>query len=73
MRLIFHEEDDSLHIRLDEAEVIESEEVLPGVVVDFNDKEQIVGVEILRAKSQLPHSVLLQLQKRSLEQESEVA
>ncbi|MBA2753783.1 MAG: DUF2283 domain-containing protein, partial [Chloroflexia bacterium] len=36
-----------LYLRLDESPVIESEEVRPGVVLDFNADDQVVGFEIL--------------------------
>jgi uncharacterized protein YuzE len=32
---------------LDESKIVESEEVSPGVVLDFNAENQVVGVEIL--------------------------
>ena len=38
---------DALYFRLDESTIIESEEVSPGIVLDFNEKDQVVGIEIL--------------------------
>ncbi len=40
----------SLYLRLNDAEVVESEELKPGVVLDFNGKGQVVGIEILNLK-----------------------
>jgi uncharacterized protein YuzE len=40
----------SLYLRLSDAEVVESEELKPGVVLDFNGKGQVVGIEILNLK-----------------------
>ena len=37
----------ALYLRLDDSRIIESEEVSPGVVLDFNADNQVVGVEIL--------------------------
>ena len=47
MRLHVDREADALYLRLDESKIVESEEVSPGVVLDFNAENQVVGVEIL--------------------------
>ena len=47
MKLHFDKDADALYLRLDESVVIESEEVRPGVVLDFNAQDQVVGIEIL--------------------------
>ena len=47
MRLNVDRDSDALYFRLDESAVVESEEVQPGVILDFNEKGQVVGVEIL--------------------------
>jgi uncharacterized protein YuzE len=38
---------DALYFRLDESAIVESEEVRPGVILDFNEQGQVVGVEFL--------------------------
>ena len=48
MKLKVDEKSDALYLRLDDSEIIESEEVSPGVILDFNADNQVVGVEILR-------------------------
>ncbi|MBN1593068.1 MAG: DUF2283 domain-containing protein [Candidatus Coatesbacteria bacterium] len=47
MRLRVDREADALYLVVDDSPVAESEEVSPGLVIDFNDKNEIVGVEIL--------------------------
>ncbi|MCX5886679.1 MAG: DUF2283 domain-containing protein [Proteobacteria bacterium] len=47
MRLKVDKENDALYFRLDESPIMESEEVQPGVVLDFNADGKVVGVEIL--------------------------
>ncbi len=47
MKLHVDKESDALYLRLDESVIVESEEVAPGVVVDYNESEEIVGVEFL--------------------------
>ena len=48
MKLIVDKEADALHLRLDDSPVSESEEVAPGVVLDYNERNEVVGVELLR-------------------------
>ena len=47
MKLSVDKEADALYFRLDESPIIESEEVSPGVVLDYNDANEVVGVELL--------------------------
>lgn len=47
MKIKIDEKADALYLRIDDSEIIESEEVTPGVIVDYNEKNQVVGVEIL--------------------------
>lgn len=47
MRLKIDKDNDTLYFRLDEAAVIESEEVEPGVILDYNEAGKVVGIEIL--------------------------
>lgn len=47
MRLKVDSENDALYFRLDEAAIVESEEVQPGVVLDFNADGIVVGIEML--------------------------
>ena len=47
MKLNVDREADALFLRLDDSEIVESEEVSPGVVLDFNAANEVVGVELL--------------------------
>ena len=47
MKLRVDREADALYLRLDDSDIVESEEVSAGVVLDFNESRQVVGVEIL--------------------------
>jgi uncharacterized protein YuzE len=37
---------DALYLRLDDSAIVESEEVSPGVVLDYNESNEVVGVEM---------------------------
>lgn len=46
-KLTINKEDDALYLRLDDSEIVESEEVKDGIILDYNAAGQVVGVEIL--------------------------
>ncbi len=62
MKVHFDEKADALYLRLDDSKIIESEEVQPGIVLDFNESKQVVGIEILRVKDRVPLANLKQMQ-----------
>ncbi len=62
MRLKIDKESDALYFRLDEDAIVESEEVQPGVILDFNQKGQVVGIEILSLSSRVDVEKLRKLQ-----------
>lgn len=47
MKLHVDREADALYLRLHEAAIIDSEEISPGVVLDYNDANEVIGVELL--------------------------
>ena len=61
MRIHYDEKIDALYFRLDDSKVVESEEVKPGIVLDFNAKKQVVGIEVLDLKRRVPKGDLKQL------------
>lgn len=62
MRVHFDEKADALYLRLDDSNVVDSEEVRPGIVLDFNEQDQVVGIEIRRVKERVPLANLRQMQ-----------
>ena len=56
MRFHFDEKADALYLRLDDAPVIDSREVSAGIVLDFNDRSQVVGIEVLVVKKRFPNA-----------------
>ena len=49
MKVQIDREADALYIRLREGAIVESEEVRPGLVLDFDGNGEIVGIEVLDA------------------------
>jgi len=58
MKASYDTKSDALYLRLSAARIVESEEVKPGIVFDFDSEGHIVAIEILDAKSQLPGDAL---------------
>jgi uncharacterized protein YuzE len=54
MKLKVDPEADALYLRLDDSPIIDSEEVAPGVVLDYDEQNQVVGVEILGLSKRAP-------------------
>ena len=54
MRLKVDREADALYLRLDDSTIVESQEVSPGIVLDFNEQNQVVGIEILSLSKRAP-------------------
>lgn len=47
MKLHVDKEADALYLQLDDSKIIESDEVAPGVILDYNDRNEVVGIEML--------------------------
>jgi uncharacterized protein YuzE len=62
MKVHFDEKADAVYLRLDESKIVESEEVQPGIILDFNEHNQVVGIEILKVKDRVPLANLKQMQ-----------
>lgn len=54
MRLRVDEKNDALYFGLDEAKIVESEEVRPGVILDYDGDNNVIGIEILGLRKRVP-------------------
>lgn len=61
MKMHYDQKTDALYLRLDDSKIIESAEVQPGIVLDYDANNQVVGVEILRVKERVPSADLKHL------------
>lgn len=62
MKLRVDKQADALHFLLDDSAIVESVEVAPGVVLDYNGDDQVVGVEMLSLSIRSPDADLSDLQ-----------
>lgn len=53
MKTVYDSETDALYLRFTDAAILESEEVRPGLILDFDQNGKIVAVEILDASQHL--------------------
>ncbi len=47
MKFEYDPSTDALYVRLSEAKIIESEQVQPGIVLDFDEAGEVAGIEVL--------------------------
>jgi uncharacterized protein YuzE len=62
MKVHFDEQANAVYVRLDDSKIVESEEVQPGIILDYDEHNEVVGIEILRVKERVPLAHLKQMQ-----------
>ncbi len=62
MRIKIDRENDSLYFRLDENRIVDSEEIRPGVILDFDENDSVVGIEFLKISTRATKEELSNLQ-----------
>ena len=55
MKIKYDKDTDIIYIQLSEEKVYESDEDKPGVIIDYDDKGNIVAIEILNASKRMKH------------------
>lgn len=53
MKTRYDSEADAFYLRLADGPIVESEEVRPGIVLDFDSQGRVLGIEILDASEQI--------------------
>lgn len=61
MKLKVDRQADALYLALSEAPVNRSEEVSPGVIVDYDDQDRVVGIELLYLSKRAPETDIQRL------------
>ena len=65
-RIRYFEQEDVLHLVIAEGPESGSFELSPNITVELNDKNEILGVEILNASASLRDSILESVKARTL-------
>ncbi|WP_340113613.1 DUF2283 domain-containing protein [Maribellus mangrovi] len=55
MVIKYDKETDIIYIQFSENEVVESDEDKPGVILDYGENGEIVGIEVLNASKKTKH------------------
>jgi len=58
MKVTVDKEADALYMRLSDTKIKDSEEVKPGVILDYDEQSNLVGIEILRVSERVPSASL---------------
>ena len=60
MRVTYDQEVDSLRILLSDEEIEESDEEKPGVIIDYDRRGNVVGLEVLDASTRIANPMALE-------------
>ena len=73
MKLKVDQKADALYLSLSEAPASRSEEVSPGIIVDYDEQDRVVGVEMLYLSKRAPGAEVNRLLFEFARQIGEVA
>jgi len=62
MKLTIDREADALYLNLDESLAAESEEISPGVILDYSAEGKVVGIEMLHLSTRVSPEKLNRMQ-----------
>ena len=66
-RIRYFEDEDVLHLVISDEPEFRSVELSPNITVELNDKNEMIGVEILKASAFLRDTVLDSIQAKTLQ------
>ncbi len=63
MVIRYNKEVDAIYIRFSDAKVAESDEDKPGIILDYDESGNIIGIEILNAseKTNQPNGIIYEV------------
>ena len=62
MKLKVDHKSDALYFRLDESAIVESEEIKPGIILDYDANDNVVGIEILDLSTRVSEEMIKNIQ-----------
>jgi uncharacterized protein YuzE len=62
MKLTIDREADALYLDLDESPAADSEEISPGIILDYNTEGKVVGIEMLYLSKRVADEKLKRMQ-----------
>jgi uncharacterized protein YuzE len=67
MKLTVDRKADALYLDLDEAPAVESEEISPGLILDYNASGKVVGIEMLYLSKRVSPEKIARMQMETVE------
>lgn len=63
MVIKYNKEADAIYIKFSDAKVFESDEEKPGVILDYDESGNIIGIEVLNAsqKTNQPNGIIYEV------------
>ncbi|MCL5265479.1 MAG: DUF2283 domain-containing protein [Chloroflexi bacterium] len=61
MKLKVDQQADALYLTLSEAPAVSSEELSPGIIVDYDERGRVVGIELLHLSKRAPQADIRRL------------
>ncbi|GAB6286997.1 MAG: DUF2283 domain-containing protein [Methanoregula sp.] len=58
MKVTIDPDADAVYMRLSDTRIHDSEEVKPGVILDYDDQNNLIGIELLRVSERVPQASL---------------
>jgi uncharacterized protein YuzE len=68
MKLKVDQQADALYLTLSEEPASRSEEISPGIIVDYNEQDRVVGIEMLYLSKRAPEAEVRRLLFESVPQ-----
>jgi uncharacterized protein YuzE len=62
MKLTYDSKADALYLTLADTPSAKSDEIRPGVIIDYDDQGRVIGVEVLHVQKQFPDADLTRMQ-----------
>ncbi len=66
MKFHYDKSADALYIRLNSKRYVESDEVSPGLILDYDKSGNIIGIEVLEASKKIPKQFRSELKDKDL-------
>jgi len=60
MKAVYDQETDTLTMRLSNAQIAESDEEKPGIIIDYDSQGNMVGLEILDASRRVSDPLMME-------------
>ncbi len=68
MKLKVDEQADALYLSLSDKPALHSEEISPGLILDYDEQGQVIGIEMLHLSKRAPHADFRRLLYESVPQ-----